>query len=140
MCRSNMCCVLLETTILCICRTVCLKLIYGLNGWVFFVWWSFLLLSCHIYVLQTSESKNVKKKIKKLQFRVFFLSNARTGWFTVFGTGTSLLVIPNSYRFLSSSNSKFEFWTGFCGNQSNRWWPVWEAIRIFQSLHMSAFF
>jgi hypothetical protein len=38
----------------------------------FFVWWSFLLLSCHIYVLQTSESKNGKKKIKNFNLGSFF--------------------------------------------------------------------
>jgi hypothetical protein len=64
----------------------------------FFVSWLFLFLSYHIYGRHKSEIINVKKKIKKLYFMVFF-NLLRTGRFTCFGTDLSVvpigkLVIP----------------------------------------------
>jgi hypothetical protein len=84
----------------------------------FFVWWPFFLLSCQIYVLQTSESKNVKKKFKKIFNLWSFFDLMRADRFTIFDTGLLVIlvgkpVIPTSNRFLSSSILKFEFWTDF---------------------------
>jgi hypothetical protein len=104
----------------------------------FFVWWPLLLLSCQIYVLQISESKNIKKKSKKTSIQGVFLSQARrlVYHFRYRFTGHTDQYTGNSDRLpvFIFSFSKIEFWTGFCDNRSNRWWPVSEPKPIFQSL------
>jgi hypothetical protein len=54
------------------------QLLMVLHGWVFL--WPFLLLSCQIYVMHTTESKNFKKKSRKISIYALFLINcAPTG-------------------------------------------------------------
>jgi hypothetical protein len=70
----------------------------------FFVWWSFLLLSCQIYVLHTSKSKNVNKKSRKNFNLGPFFDQLRVGRFTISGTGLPVILTGNQFSLPTNSN------------------------------------
>jgi hypothetical protein len=145
-----MCCVLLETTMLCMYRTMSLKpnyvcvhliicatscicdqcitylfvdqILMVLHVWIFFVSWPFLLLSCRRYGMHISEINNVKKKSKKTSIYGLFLSKCTPTGLSVVPISKPVIptAMPISASLFQNVNSD-QFSTGFHGNRSYRW-------------------
>jgi hypothetical protein len=152
----------LEITMLCMCKTMCLKPIYECGQLSICATWCIceqcvtylfvaqLLMVLHgrvflfrghscccraIYMSCTQLKARIsRKKIKKLKFRSFFYLRADQF------TATSLPVLPTSNLFSSYTISKFKFvvvfdcFSDFRGNRSNRWREVLEVVSVFESL------